>query len=193
VAEGLSIVKREFEKFGRRRTAELELEDCYRGTVIPQTAMRLMELRAGNAGADLDTGHLEYTYYTTRTEPEINAEFEEIRASVTPELSALGLELQGIYMTTRFFHFIKSAESTLPRLLNSSAAEAGSPAPTQCGASLSDLSLFIKYGSPTAISFGVGRDFSDYGGAHQTDEFIECDKLLDLTRTLAVFLLNYGL
>ena len=59
-----------------------------------------------------------------------------------------------------------------------------------CGSCLSDLSVISKYGSDKAYGFGAGRDFSEVGGAHQPNEYIECDKFLDYTKTIAAYILK---
>ena len=62
--------------------------------------------------------------------------------------------------------------------------------PIVCGSCLSDLSVISKYGSSQAYGFGAGRDFSQPGGAHQPDEYIECDKLLEYTKIMAAYILK---
>ena len=52
------------------------------------------------------------------------------------------------------------------------------------------LSVISKYGSSEAYGFGMGRDFSMPGGAHQPNEFIECDKLVDFTKTIAAYIIK---
>ena len=59
-----------------------------------------------------------------------------------------------------------------------------------CGSCLSDLSVISKYGSSRAYGFGAGIDFSKPGGAHQPNEYIECDKLLDYAKTIATFVVK---
>ena len=59
------------------------------------------------------------------------------------------------------------------------------------GMCLSDFPMFTNYGTPTAMTFGCGRFFDMEGGAHQFDEYIECDKLVEFTKIIALFLLNY--
>ena len=59
-----------------------------------------------------------------------------------------------------------------------------------CGSCLSDLSVILKYGSNQAYGFGIGRDFNDYGGSHQPDEFIECDRLLEYAKIIAAYVLR---
>ena len=39
--------------------------------------------------------------------------------------------------------------------------------------------------------FGIGRGFGEYGGAHQPDEYIECEKLLNFAKVLAHFVLSW--
>ena len=167
------------ERFGARRTAELKLEPRYDGTVIPDTALRFMELRAGNDGNDLGSGHIGCTYYTNRTEPEINAELSRLKSECAPELDAIGVRIADIRKTTRFFHFMRTGDdSPVVPLLIEAARKAGAPEPKPVGACLSDLSVLLKYGSPNTVGFGIGRDFDAYGGAHQADEFVECEKLV---------------
>ncbi len=43
-----------------------------------------------------------------------------------------------------------------------------------------------------ALSFGGGREFGEYGGAHQPDEFIECENFTVFAEILGEFLMNYG-
>ena len=59
-----------------------------------------------------------------------------------------------------------------------------------CGSCLSDRSVILKYGSKEAYGFGIGRDFSEYGGAHQPDEFIECDNLLEYAKIMMAYVVN---
>ncbi|NLD88307.1 MAG: M20/M25/M40 family metallo-hydrolase [Clostridiales bacterium] len=192
VIDGLVILKRKLLEFGKKREEELMKEEHYKDTKIPQTAARFMEARAGNHGSDLNCGHIIMTFYTSKTEPEIMAEFETMRTELDEELKSIGFRVSNIKMITRFFHFAQcDLDNYAMDTLIKSAREVSGRELTPCGACLSDLSLFIKYGSSKAFSFGIGRDFNEYGGAHQTDEFIECDNLLEFTKILAAFLLDY--
>ena len=62
--------------------------------------------------------------------------------------------------------------------------------PIVCASCLSDLSVISKYGSSRAFGFGIGRDFSQEGGAHQPNEYIECSKLLEYTKIIAAYILK---
>lgn len=192
-ADGLMLVKEALLRFKEDRRREIAADPHYAGTVIPDTALRLMQVSAGNYGSDLETGFLIATYYTTLTEDGINAALASLAAELEPKLDALGLTLVGFEKVTRFFHFAPSADDNpVVEHLKRASQQSSGRVLTACGACLSDLSLFIRYGSPRAVSFGIGRDFNAYGGAHQTDEFIECDHLVEFAGTVASFLLEYG-
>jgi len=185
---GLNVVKEELDAFKERRKAELLRHAECQGTIIPDTAVRLMEIRTGNEGNDLDRGVIKACFYTSQTKEEIFAEFEEMGKALTQKQDPLGIDFVKIEMTTRFFHFGKSEkENPVMDGILRAASVAPDRAVTPVASCLSDLSIFIKYGSPRAFAFGIGRGFDEYGGAHQPDEFIECDKLLDYTKILAEF------
>jgi len=193
VLNGLNILKAELDAFGIKRRAELNDEEQYQGTNIPDTAMLLMEVKAGNMGNDLGKGYINMEYFTTKTEPEIMIEINDMVDRVNSQLSVLGLRIVSVDKTTRFFHFVKCERENNYAIetLKKSSIEASGRELRTCGACMSDLSLFIKHGSPKAFSFGIGRGFAEPGGAHQNDEFVECDKLVEFTKTLAAFLMNY--
>ena len=92
---------------------------------------------------------------------------------------------------TRFFHYVHCAPDSddIKTLLESSRETTGEE-PMVCGSCLSDLSVISKYGSDKAYAFGMGRDFSVVGGAHQPNEFIECDKFVNFTKTIGAYILK---
>ena len=69
-------------------------------------------------------------------------------------------------------------------------SEASGRKPIVCGSCLSDLSVISKYGSSRAFAFGMGRDFSQPGGSHQPNEYIECDKLIEYAKTVAAYIIK---
>ncbi|MBR4954069.1 MAG: hypothetical protein IKZ30_06070, partial [Oscillospiraceae bacterium] len=170
-----------------RKEDLLRHPEC-RGTIIPDTAARLMEIRTGNEGTDLDRGLIKVCFYTSQTKEDIFAEFEEMGKALTQKLDPLGIDFVNIEMTTRFFHFGKT-ERNNPVVDGIFKAAAAAPNRTvkAVASCLSDLSIFLKYGSPRAIAFGLGKEFHEYGGPHQPDEHIACDRLLDYTKILGKF------
>ncbi len=190
-ASALPIVLEEIEKFGERRRKELNENRFYRGTNIPETALRYMDIHLGNDGKDLGTGRISFTYYTDKTKEEIKNEFEDLERTLKKRLEPLGIVGDGITPRTRFFHYVfcePNSEDILA--MRKAAIEATGKAPVICGSCLSDLSVISKYGSNRAFAFGIGRDFSLPGGAHQPNEFIECDKLIEFTKTIALYIIN---
>lgn len=184
--EGLNILKEEFDEFRKRRINELNAHEEYRGTIIPETSVRYLELKAGNAGSDLNRAFAEICYYAAITHEEMNEELRQIGERLNEKLSPLNLEFDRVEPTTRYFHFAKSEkENSLMEKLILRAKETTGRILEPCGSCQSDLSLFIKNGSKRAFSFGIGRNFDAYGGAHQADEYIECDKLLEYSKIIA--------
>ncbi|MBQ4611923.1 MAG: M20 family metallopeptidase [Clostridia bacterium] len=190
-ASALPIILEEMETFAARRRQELEQNRFYAGTIIPETSVRYMDIRAGNNGADLGTGSLLFTYYTDKTKDEIEAEFAELERVIDNRLDAMGLVGDGFFPNTRFFHYVFcEPDSEDVTLMVEAAREATGTAPIVCGSCLSDLSVISKYGSDRAYGFGIGRDFSLPGGAHQPNEYIGCDELVAYTKTIAAYVMK---
>lgn len=187
--EGLRAVIEEFGEFRKRREAELRSEKEYKDSEFVDECVKFLEIKAGNAGVNLDCAHVEVCYYATSDENAINREFDEMTKRLNENLVHLGIEVDRIEKTTRFFHFEKTAEnnSMVEALVNAAKNSTGRIL-EGVGACQSDLSMFLRYGSPKAISFGIGRAFGVYGGAHQVDEHIECDSLLEFAKILAELL-----
>jgi len=68
--------------------------------------------------------------------------------------------------------------------------EANGKQPLVCGSCLSDLSVILKHGSSRTFGFGVGRSFEKVGGAHQPNEFMECDELVYFAKTIGAYVLK---
>jgi len=179
------------ETFAANRRKELEENRFYNGTIIPGTSLRYMGIRAGNNGSDLGKGEVYFVFYTDKTKEAINAELREIEGILTEKLAPLGIVGDGFVPATRFFHYVFcEPDSEDIRIMLDAAKEATGQDLSVCGSCLSDLSVISKYGSSRAFAFGCGRDFSLEGGAHQPNEFIECDKLLNYAKIIATYILK---
>ncbi len=190
-ATGFPIVMEELKKFGKNRRAELDINPYYKGTGIPESALRYNEIRAGNNDMDKDIGELKFTYYTDKTKEEIEKEFDELAKSIGARLAPMGLIGDGFIPDTRFFHYgVCPPDCEDVQLMQEASQEITGKEMLVCGGGLSDLSVLIKHGSEFAYVIGAGRMFSEKGGAHQPNEFIECDKLLELTKMVAAYLLK---
>ncbi len=185
------IVMEEIEKFAKRRREELENNRFYKGTVIPETSLRYDEVRAGNSGIDRGVGRVMFTYYTDKTREEIYAEFDGVDKLIRERLAPLGIIGDGFEPFTRFFHYgYCEPDNEYIKLMVECAKEAAGTDIQVCGSCLSDLSIILKYGGQNAYAFGAGRDFDKIGGAHQPNEYIECDKLVEYTKIIAAYILK---
>ena len=190
-ADALPLVLEEIERFAARRRAEMGKNPFYRGTLIPQTALRYMSVRAGGMAYDMGVGEVVFAFYTDRPRDEIQREYADLEQAVAKRLAPLGLASEGITGETRFFHYAWRDPDDAGILAMREVARLATGKDVRvCGSCLSDLSMLMKYGGQSVFSFGFGRDFSEKGGAHQADEYLECEQLLEDTKTLGAFILN---
>ncbi len=190
-ASALPIVIEEIEKFGDKRRAELENNPFYKGTIIPKTALRYMDVHAGDHANDLGVGKVSIQFYTDKQKAVIEDELSELGERISERLAPLDITYDGFQFDTRFFHYVEcSPDSEDIKTLLEASKEATGSEPKVCGSCLSDLSAIAKNSTGTAFSFGAGREFSAEGGAHQPNEFIECDKLLAYAKTIITYIIK---
>jgi len=190
-AKGISVIMECMEKFARNRYDELENNRFYKGTEVPASSLRYMGVKAGNNGMDLGYGEVYFVFYTDKTKEEIFAEFDELHKEIAEKLAPLGIIGDGFKMQTRFFHYVWcEPDSEDIRIMLESARETTGKEPAVCASCLSDLSVISKHGSDKAFGFGIGRAFTMDGGSHQPNEFIECDRLVEFTKTIAAYILK---
>ena len=178
------------DEFAKKRHDELEANPYYTGTHIPPTSLRYMGVHAGNLGVNLNTGELHFVYYTDKTRPEIMKEFKELEGVFAERLAPFGFVSGEFTPATRFFHYASTAPDSEDILALVEAGREAGDEIAVCGSCLSDLSVINKYGSSNAFAYGAGRDFSLPGGAHQTNEYIECDRLVKYTQTIGGYILK---
>ena len=190
-AKGLPVVMEAIETFAENRRKELEANPFYKGTIIPTTSLRYLDVHAGNKGMDMGVGEVLFVFYTDKTKEEIYKEFGELEKVIAQKLEPMGLVGDGFKPNTRFFHYVHTEpDSEDITLMIESAKEVGGKKPIVCGSCLSDLSVISKYGSDRAYGFGAGIDFSKPGGAHQPNEYIECDRLVEYAKIIAAYVLK---
>ena len=191
-AKAISVVIDTIEEtFAKNRRKEMGENRFYKGTIIPETSLRYMGARAGNDGSDLGKGEIYFVFYTDKVKDEIYSELKEVEKILSRKLEPLGVVGDGFEPATRFFHYVFcEPDSEDVTLMVEASQEATGKELLVCGSCLSDLSVISKYGSSRAYGFGAGRDFSEKGGAHQPNEYIECDRLLEYTKTIATYILK---
>jgi len=191
VLEGLWAAKREVERFGRRRDAELNAHPFYAEFRKANTITRILSFRCGSEGVDLSRGFLDFVFYTVSERAAIEAELKQMEDSLRAELGGMGLDVS-FYPRSRCFDYIRADENDPSiRLLLQCASEVEGREVVAAGACLSDYFLYYKFGSPVSVTWGVFRDFALPGGAHQPDEYVEADALLNHAKALALFLLRW--
>lgn len=192
IADALYKIKTEVEKIGKRRKKELHENPLFAGTDMERSAYRLMEFCCGNSGSNLGNGFLEFVFYSTSTKEQVEKDLSECLTTLATYFEKHHITVSGFYPTTRFFGYYNTKNHTGAVSIMKKAAEETSGVPVKTsGACLSDLSLFLPYGSEESFNFGILRDFSLYGGAHQPDEYVECEQFLNHTKAMILFLIRY--
>lgn len=190
--EGIYLAKKAIDRFGVRRKAELARNPFFKGTGIAESALRYMNIESGLNTNDRNVGILDFAFYTDRPQAQIRRELDEVFADITTAIAPLGLVLDKVTYRSRFFNygFADSSHKNILLLQKSAKTAVGRDLRT-CGMCLSDLSIFLHNTNGNAVSFGIGRDFGLYGGAHQPDEFVVCDDFVEFVKILAQFILDW--
>ena len=193
IMEGLFIVKREIDIFGARRVRELKENPNFNNSTIPETAIRYMNMGTGLNTNDRHKGVFDFAFYSDKSKEEIWAELFECFARIREKIAPLGLEIEEVVESSRYFGYgFVEPENENIRLLKSVGEEIAGRKISDKASCLSDLSLFLSAAPGRAVSFGAGRDFDVPGGAHLPDEFIECDSLLSFAKIITRFVLEWN-
>ncbi|MBO5879341.1 MAG: M20 family metallopeptidase [Clostridia bacterium] len=190
--EALYIVKQEIDIFGKRRIAELKNNHLFDNSIIPETAIRYMNIGTGLNTNDRHKGVFDFAFYTDKNKKEIWKELEETFEKINARLAHLDIKIEKVVESSRFFTYgyVDREDSTLNLLKNAGKCVIGKELDIKPSC-LSDLSLFLAAAPERAASFGAGRDFDVEGGAHLPNEFIECESLLNFAKIVAKFILEW--
>lgn len=190
-ARAVPVIMDCINEFGKRRFEELEANIFYKGTEIPKTSLRYLDVAIGSSGTNLGSGKIGFEYYTDKIKEEIFNEYAELEKIISKKLEPMGIIGDGIKPTTRFFHYVFcEPDSNDIKLMLEASQEAIGKKLEVCGSCQSDYSVILKYGSPNAFAFGNGRGFHLEGGSHQVNEFMECDSLVDYAKTIAAYIIR---
>ena len=191
--EGLHEVKKEIDIFGARRIAELKENAHFNNSIIPDTAIRYMNMGTGLNTNDRHKGVFDFAFYTDKTRGEIWTELEETFERIRRRIAPLGLYIESVVESSRFFGYgVVDKENPSVKLLKEVGKSVTEREIYDKASCLSDLSLFLAAAPGRAVSFGAGRDFDVPGGAHLPDEFIECQSLLDFAKIITGFVLEWN-
>jgi len=193
VLEGLWVAKRRVQEFGRRRDAEVCAHPLYGEFCKNNTITRIHAFRCGDRGVGLSSGRLDFVFYTVSERRAIEAELKAVEEGLRAELDRMNLDLAAFAPTSRYFDYVRADESDPSiRLLLECASEVEGHPVVPAGACLTDYFLYYKHGSPLSVTYGIFRDFSLPGGAHQPDEYVEEHALVNHAKALALFLLRWS-
>lgn len=189
VFDALTIIMNELKVFAERRRAELHINPLYTGTDMERSAFRLSSFR--NVGSH-DVAELSFVIYTDKSKEEIYKELNDIVEKVRPQLAKMKVVTDGFIPTTRFFGYYETEKDcSAVKIMKAAAEEVAGREVRMTGSCLTDLSVILPYGSPRSFNFGIFKDFSLPGGAHQPNEYVDCEEFLNHTKALALFLIRY--
>lgn len=190
-ARAIPIVMDCIKEFGKRRYEELEANRFYKGTDIPKTSLRFLDVSVGKGGTNLESAKVGFEYYTDKTKDEIFKEYKEIEKKLSEKLAPIGITGERIIPTTRFFHYVSCEPDSNDIKLMQEASKEATGIVLKVGPSCqSDYSVILKYGSPNAFAFGNGKGFQFEGGAHQANEYMDCNSLVEYAKTIATYIIK---
>lgn len=192
IVDGLGVIRRKVEEFGKRRSDELQAHRFYQNSDMQRSALRILSFHCGEAGTNLSKGMLDFVFYTVSDKQKIESEIAGMEKEIAGELDKMQIIFSTFTPASRYFEYI-CADETNPqiRLLLDCASEVEGKTIRPAGACLTDYFLYLKHGSPQSVTYGILRDFKLPGGAHQPDEFIECRDFVNCTKALALYLLRW--
>lgn len=191
--DALLIAKEELHRFGARRKAELDANENFSGTNIPEKSMRILNFQSGLNTNDRNMAKLDFSFYTDKPEEVIAEELKDLAKRMDERMKPLCIRVLSIEPMTRYFRYaLSEKDNKYIELLKKSAKDAIGEEIISEASCLSDLNIFINNSGSNSFSFGVGRDFDIEGGAHLADEFIECERLADFAKAVAAFVCDWG-
>lgn len=189
VFDSLNVVVQYLKKLGKKMYDQMG-ETVYKGSDEQHDALRLESVKID--GSLHEIGRLSFGLYSLSSREDINKEFEEMNIDINKEIEQFNCTFDGFNPTTRYFHpLISDSIPAEAKLFGDALEEITGKSTTYAGGCMSDLSLYGKFGGGVAFNSGIFRKFHEYGGAHQIDEYVECEQLLALTKALALFIARY--
>lgn len=185
-----SALMEKLQLFAARRRHELHQIPLYAGSDMERSAFRLSHIEFPRKSFnDVSLG---FVIYTDKNREVIVSELTTILEELGPRLEKLDIITDGFLPTTRFFQYCQTDKRNgAAEIMQKAASETAGREVLEKGSCLTDLNLFIKYGSPHSFNFGILRDFALPGGAHQPNEYILCSEFLAYTKALILFLMRY--
>jgi acetylornithine deacetylase/succinyl-diaminopimelate desuccinylase-like protein len=192
ILDGLECLRKGLKGFAAKRRAELHTNPLYAGSDMERSAFKIIEASVGDMGVGSGRGHLTFVVFTDKGEDVIREELAAVLLETGVVLQRRGILIGTPEKKSRFFTYLECCDlyGAVADLQKAASEVAGRPVPVR-GACLSDLSVFLSAGSTSSFNFGIFRDFSAEGGAHQPNEYIECNQFLQETKALLLFIIRH--
>ena len=157
----------------------------------PGTSVRLSGFSGGDGGEKV--GKIKFAIYTDMTKEEAAKELSLVREKAWPKLREWQLDCSEFVLKTRFFHYGKARpDSRETKIMQDILEETEGKRPTGDSTCLSDLHIFMYYGSENSFNFGMETGSAEGGGPHQANEHIVCVDLIKRIKQLALFIMRAG-
>lgn len=194
VIDGLYILKQKIAEFGERRKIELHLNPLYSNSDMERSALKFCGIQVGNGNVGVDSGKISFVMLTDSSQSSVEKELADVLEETRSILSPIGILVHDFSRLSRFFNYAESKDNYgAIRDFIYALSEACGKRPSVRGACLSDLSVFLSAGAKSSFNYGIFRDFALEGGAHQKDEYIECEDLIIEVKALLLFILKHCL
>ncbi len=155
----------------------------------PDIRVRFSNFIGGRNGEK--EGVINFAIYTNETKKATHKRLAEMFEHIKPRLAELKMTSKGFVDTTKFFRYGKTAsDSKHVKLLAESIEEITGAYPDSSDTTLSDLSVFLHFGSPNSFNYGIPRGDENGSGAHQPNEFIRCRDLKNCIKEVALMVLR---
>ena len=152
-----------------------------------KTTIRFSSFRGGDGGEKV--GSINFAIYTDKGKEETIRRLDEVLEEIKPRLDDLKLATEGFVLYTKFFRYGETKKNSKEAEVFADAiCEVTGEYPDANGSCLSDLSIFLNYGAENSFNYGMLRGSKDGGGAHQPNEHVDCDNLMNCAKSLALFL-----
>lgn len=155
----------------------------------PGTTVRLSSFDGGKLGDKKALIH--FAIYTDMKKEETATQLDLLYKALQPRMRAENLSCTPFNRITRFFTYGKTPENSFEASLMADVIRDVQGEYNEIPAhDLTDLSDFMLNGTPNSMNFGMPYGSPEGGGAHQANEHIHCDKLMQCAEMLALFLLR---
>lgn len=116
IVDGLGVIRRKVEEFGKRRSDELQAHRFYQNSDMQRSALRILSFHCGEAGTNLSKGMLDFVFYTVKDKRKIESEIAGMEKEIASELDKMQIDFSAFTPASRYFEYGRTRTETLRRL-----------------------------------------------------------------------------